>query len=181
MVAVAIDGPFHGDRVGSPLTPDEYQRAISEVGIKAVADSMVSDWIAAVDLVGALDGVDATRVGYVGLSMGTRFGLPLCAALGSTLRCVVFGKFGLDAAPGFYDGMDMSERLLQDAGRITAPCLFHIQCDDELFPREGQLALFTALASPRKRVIAYSGKHAETDDGALALWREFVVGHLAAG
>ncbi|WP_202868781.1 hypothetical protein [Kribbella antibiotica] len=67
--AVAIDGPFHGDR------PHH--------------DRMADDWSATLNALIDLDLVDGSRVAYLGLSMGTRLGLPYVAAAGRGLRCAV--------------------------------------------------------------------------------------------
>ncbi|MFG2788401.1 hypothetical protein [Streptomyces sp. NPDC048419] len=75
-------------------------------------------------------------------------------------------------------GLDAAERMTADASRITAPALFHVQWYDEVFPRDGQLALFDALGSPDKELIGYSGRHAGTKAGAVTLWRGFVCRHL---
>ena len=45
--------------------------------------------------------------------------------------------------------------------------------NDEIFPREGQLALFDLLGSPDKQLTGYAGRHAETRPTAVALWCEF--------
>jgi len=45
---------------------------------------------------------------------------------------------------------------------ISAPVLFHLQWDDEIFPRDGQFDLFGALASAGERPRVRSGRHAET-------------------
>jgi hypothetical protein len=115
----------------------------------------------------------------MGTSMGTRFGLPLAAAMGDPLRCVVFGEFGLRQGAGMNEDRAIPERITSDARQVTAPALFHIQWHDEIFPRDGQLALFDLLGSHDKQLIAYPGQHAETKPAAIALWRNFIAGHLS--
>ncbi|WP_083750655.1 hypothetical protein [Kribbella sp. ALI-6-A] len=170
--AVAIDGPYHGDRALAPGA--DYQRRMADTGIAKVTDGMVADWLATLNAVTALDDVDGDRVAYLGLSMGTRFGLPFVAAAGSRLRCAVLGKYGMQQPAGMPAEIDMGPRLAEDAPGITVPVLYHVQWDDELFPRAGQLALFELLGSPGKQLIGFPGKHAETSAVSIDAWREFV-------
>ena len=163
--SLAVDGPFHGSRVPAPLTAADYRARIAAAGVDAVVDGMVADWLTALATVEPL--VDTGRVAYLGMSMGTRYGLPLAAVLGDRLRCVVLGKFAPDSA-----------RLWAEARRLGVPALFHVQWDDELFPRDDQLALFDALGPADKELCGFTGGHGDNHPEALRRWREYVARHL---
>jgi dienelactone hydrolase len=176
----AIDGPHHGERVASPLTPAEYQARIAAEGIGTLLDRIADDWVTTADLLADADIADGAQFAYFGLSMGTRFGLPTAAALGPALRCAVFGKFGLRSAATLNPGLHAPDRALHDASRITAPVFFHLQWDDEIFPRTGQLDLFDGFASPERELHAFTGRHGHTPHHGPGLWQSFIRRHLAS-
>lgn len=175
LAVAAIDGPYHGDRVISPVAAAVYQQLIVDEGIQRVTDRMAGDWLAAVHELAALDLLDDANVSIFGMSMGARFGLPVAAALGPRLRCAVFGKFGLLQTAEIHPGLCAPGPALAAARAISAPVLFHVQWDDEVFPRDGQFELFGALASDDKRLVARPGRHAETHPCDEASWQQFIA------
>lgn len=179
IAAASIDDPYHGERAASPspLTPAEYQARIVADGIDGVLDRMAADWLATCDVLAEAGIADRTRIAYCGLSLATRFGLPTAVALASSLRCAVFGKFA-PHSPVLPPGLSIPDRVLLDASRVPAPVLFHMQWDDELFPRAAQLDLFDAFPSPAKELHAFPGAHAHTPPQATDLWHAFIVRHL---
>jgi dienelactone hydrolase len=174
IAAVAIDGPFHGDRIAQSLKPHQYQEMMAIIGSNKVVDDMIGDWCATLDTIGQLDIINTDRIAYIGLSMGTRFGLPFVAATGSRLSCAVLGKNGMRSPAG----MNMALRFTQDAPKINVPILFHVQWDDELFPRDGQFELFNLLGTHDKRLIAFPGSHNAAAPAAIQAWCEFITQHL---
>ncbi len=177
VAAVAIDGPFHGGRISHPIGPETYQAEMVRLGMHSVIDGMTRDWQAAVDTVVAGYGVDGSRLGYLGLSMGSRFGIPLVAALGPRFRAAVFGKFGLVEAVGA-TGVATPELHRECAGQITVPVLLHLQWDDQVFPRHGALDLFDAFGSRDKTLVARPGSHADTHPRDERCWQDFLLQHL---
>jgi dienelactone hydrolase len=178
VASIAIDGPYHGDRVPAPMPTTEYQARIAATGIETVLDSMAADWHRTVDAVTETGMIDGDRLAYLGMSMGTRFGLPAVASLGTRVRCAVFGKFGLEPGPAMHPAMTAAGRVTGDARRITVPVLFHLPWHDDVFPRAGQLALFDLFGSEHKELVAYAGPHTRTTPAAITAWQDFTLRHL---
>lgn len=178
VACLAIDGPFHGDRAVRGDGPLDYQQRVVAEGPVAVHARMTQDWLTVLAAASNAWALDGDLVGYLGLSMGSRYGLGVCAALGSRLQAAVIGTFGLAADDAMMGAMAVDELLRASASAIFAPVLHHVQWDDEIFPRHGQLQLFDEFASPTKVMRARPGTHRETRTDDEAAWCEYLSVHL---
>ncbi len=162
-----IDGPVHGRRRSDAPDVETMLAAFEkhwreDPGI----DGMVSDWRTALDAVLEQGWADPNRVAWFGMSMGTAYGIPLCAAE-PRLKAAVMGMWGVD--------WGHEARLLESARAMTTPTLFQIKSEDEFFPARGQRVLFDAIGSPNKCLHTYPGGHSLTAPGQL----DALLGFLA--
>ena len=177
IAAVAIDGPYHGDRVGETLDRRQYQAMLAAAGIDKVTDGMVDDWHATLDALSQLETIDADRVAYIGFSMGTRFGLPYVATACDRLRCAVLGKYGMRQASSTPAAVNMAPRFTQDAP--TLPCQSSFTCSGMMScsAATGSSRLFDMLGTSNKRLLAFPG-HSTSTPEAVQAWCAFVTRHL---
>lgn len=179
IAVLAIDAPFHGDRSVAGDGQRSYLEHMAGQGMTEVCEETCADWAAALDAASG-HAVDTTCVGFIGLSMGSNFGIPLCAQLGDRLRCAVIGKLGLVVAGGYPSIVASSDAVTGAAQRLSAPVLMHMQWDDEVFTRDGQLALFDLIGSPNKKLNARPGPHGFTHPEDEQSWVWFVAHHLTS-
>ena len=158
IACLAIDLPFHGDRTPADeigLSALERRHLLGLDGWRernaGATGQAVADWRAAMDGAQDRDRMPHGPIGYFGVSMGTRFGVPLIAAE-PRIAVAVLGLFGVPAA-------DTESAFARAARQVTIPVLFLQQWDDELFPRDDCLALFDLLGSPDKTLHANPGGH----------------------
>ena len=177
---VAIDGPVHGDRANTRSESEgvDPMEVLADIAVDKAIDDMVDDWCGTLDHVSEMDFIAADQVAYVGLSMGTRFGLPFVAAAGDRLNCAVLGKNALDPADEARLANHPGRRFKKDAPLVHVPVLFHVQWDDELFLRESQFELFDLIGSKDKRLISYPGPHGRSAPEAVNHWCRFVDRHI---
>lgn len=132
------------------------------------AQQMTGDWLRVLHTLLERPDVDERSIGWYGVSMGTAYGVPLLA-VEPRIRAAVVGMWALD--------FDNSAFLGPLAEKIACPLLFQQKWDDQLFSRDGQVALFTRLGSERKWLKVYPGLHTlepEVVDDAEA----FLAGQL---
>ena len=170
IAVLAIDGPVHGarrvDSKDGVAVRQEFRDLWSRGG---EVDSMVEDWKAALDNVCSRPEIDAERIAWYGVSMGTAYGLPVLAA-DARIRAAVLGMWGTCRKP--------SERLEKDALKILIPVLFQTKSADEIFTVGGQSALFNLLKSSQKRIVSYPGGHSDPKGEQLKEAVEFLQTHL---
>ncbi len=173
LAVVAIDGPVQGERrADGNLDPQVAVSSFREAWRAGIGHaSMAREMGAALDALLRLPGFAGLPIGYIGVSMGTGYGIPLLAA-DRRIRAAVIGLWGMS--------YPRSEHLLEHARAITCPVWFTQQWHDERFDREGTFALFDAIGSPDKRLVAYPGPHLELEGERLADAMAFIAGRLSA-
>lgn len=167
LAAFAIDGPIHGARRTDAAEGPQLQAQFLEMWkADPRIDAILADWHAALDALAGFEEIDPAAIGWYGVSMGTAYGLPLAAAQ-PRIKAALLGMWGAD--------FTNSDRLLEDAPRVHCPVLFQQKWDDQLFTREGQLALFERIGSAEKWLKIYPGTHVPVAGEQL----EDAVGFLA--
>lgn len=181
--SLAIDAPGHGDRISREQAL-AAQEAARDAGRRAregapsparasripgAAAKAVAEWKAALDAAQQLDVVGRhDRVGYWGVSMGTRFGVPFVAEE-PRIACAIFGLFGV--FPGLEDHKAAAEQ-------IRIPLTFVFQWDDELMTRRQGLDLFDAFGSVDKTMHVNPGGHVGIPAHERQAWLAFWQRHL---
>jgi dienelactone hydrolase len=162
-----IDGPIHGRRRTEQLELTEMLTTFKQYWQEdADIDGMVSDWKHVLDAVLDQGWADPKRVAWFGLSMGTAYGIPVCAA-DERIRAAAIGMWGTDWGQGV--------RLIHDARRMRTSVLFQIKTEDEIFSIEGQRELFDALSCPNKCLSTFPGGHSVSAPGQLDQLLDFVA------
>ena len=163
----AIDAPMHGDRITKEQAERARERTVEAVrsgrattgrppsderrqAMEKTARSAVAEWKATLDALQGLEEIGAGGpVAYWGVSMGTRYGVPLIAS-DPRITCAVLGLFGIGPDP---------DEFSEAASRIEIPLLFLFQLNDELMTPQSGLALFSTFGSKVKTMHINPGGH----------------------
>jgi dienelactone hydrolase len=157
---LAIDLAEHGERATvEPLDPLVRRRLIGKPGFVAQG---VADLGRAVDLLAATPGVDPSRIGFVGFSLGGMLGT-VFVAQEPRIRAAAIVIAGSFAYMRYWErGSSEEERTRRLANaRATDPAFFAAAIaprpilmvnteDDPVFPREAVTALFEAAREPKE-------------------------------
>ncbi len=171
LAVLAIDGPVHGERrADGDLDPGAARQAFREAWRAGVGRTdMGEDMRAALDALMRQPAFAELPIGYIGVSMGTAYGIPMLAAE-PRVRAAAIGLWSTTYAA--------SEHLADHARQIRCDVWFTQQWNDEFFDREGTFALFDAIGAEDKRLVAYPGPHRELDGERLADAVAFIAGRL---
>ncbi len=90
--AASIDGPVHGGR--GPVTESSDPAYLDLWKRENPVQEMIDDWRVVLGDLSDLEHIDAGRIGYWGVSMGTMFGLPLVAS-DPRIKVAALGKAGM--------------------------------------------------------------------------------------
>lgn len=161
-----IDGPIHGlrrsDDPGIEAMLANFERHWRD---KPGIDGFVLDWKTALDAVIGRGWIDPHRIAWFGMSMGTAYGIPLCAEE-TRIRAAAFGMWGTD--------WGHEATLVDYARRLKTPVLFQVKEQDEFFSTSGQRKLFDSLSSPQKCLHTFPGGHSLTAPGQLDQLLDFI-------
>jgi uncharacterized protein len=167
---LAIDLAEHGERVTTE--PDDVMTRRRLIGKPAFVAQGVADLRRGVDLLAATAGVDASRIGFVGFSLGGMLGTVFCAREPrvAAVAVVIAGSF---AHMRYWErGDSTAERQRRrEAAEATDPAFFVAAIaprpflmvnteSDPIFPREAVLTLFAAAGDP-KDLRWHPGTHHE--------------------
>jgi dienelactone hydrolase len=168
---LAIDGPVHGERrTDGNLAADVARasfRAAWREGIGRI--DMARDMSAALDALMLEAQYAGLPVGYIGVSMGTAYGIPLLAE-DERIAAAAVGLWSTT--------YPSSEHLAAYARQIRCAVWFTQQWNDEFFDRAGTSELFDAIGSADKRMVTYPGPHRELEGERLVDAVTFLTGRL---
>lgn len=171
VAVLAIDGPVHGARAeGGDLDPMASRLRFREAWKAGVGRfTMAADFSCALDWAQRHPALAGLPVGYIGVSMGTAYGIPLLAAE-PRIQAAAIGLWSTTYPE--------SGHLEAQAARIHCPVWFTQQWNDEFFDRDGTARLFDAIGSHDKRLVAYPGPHVELQDERLDDAIRFLLSRL---
>ena len=168
-VAVALDGPVHGLRQVGAGGREAFAEEMSR---PQFLRDMTADWMDTLQGLRQAEGIGNGPLGYYGPSMGTLFGLPLLATH-EQIHAAALGLAGTTAA-----ARHIAADLMTAARAVKQPVVFLMQLEDELFPRDGYLELFDAIAADDKRLHANPGLHPQIPMEEIDFCFEFLRRHL---
>src|SRR5579875_17551 len=188
LAVAAIDAPCHGERYERF---EDFRDLLRQPfrGLHFVVQAVV-DTMRAVDWLHTRDDLDAARIGYLGLSMGTILGVPF-VGIDTRISAAVFALGGAGvlhflaglAAPEVRSAAERVAEALDPmhyAPLIAPrPVLMVNGTRDEIMPPAVGHLLYGLLGEP-KRIIWYEGGHGDVPPEVVGEVRAFFAETLGA-
>ena len=171
--SLSMDGPVHGLREVSPGGREAFT---IELRSPSVIEDMTNDWKIAIEIASNKTTLPEPTIAYFGLSMGSIFGIPLLGSLSKENDKTIVATLGLLGTTGAVKFL--GHHLKKNASELTAPILFLMQLEDELFPRDGYLELFDAIGSEDKTLHANPGLHPQVPAAEIDYAFQFMLDHI---
>ncbi|MDW3218267.1 MAG: hypothetical protein R8F63_06610 [Acidimicrobiales bacterium] len=172
IATAAIDQPGCGDRDGAEEEQARrrqmsVEEAVASLWTRELVEELIGDWQTTLDHLASTYELGRDGIGYWGLSGGTTFGLPLVASENRITAAVL----------GLNGDVPLMRAFAPD---VTCPVLYMMNLDDRFMTRDSCLALFDALASDDKHVLAFPGDHGANLHRALPEWGRFFADRLGS-
>lgn len=174
----AIDQPNHGDRASPEFLPENMAETRRKLGLAemtrrthAATPQSVEDWRITLNQLQQCPEIGlGGPVAYWGVSLGTRYGVPLVAA-DKRISVAIFGLFG------FADTID-PDAMKAAATLIEVPLQYYHQWNDQFVKLEGVLSMYEAFASKEKSLHINPGLHTEIPQFEYDAMEQFLARHL---
>ena len=166
---VVPDLPLHGVRGEGARDFESVARRWQAYWTSGGPADVRDEWLRIASF--ARERFPGARLGYLGLSLGTQYGVVFLANE-PRIAAAALGLFGSEAPP-------KSAIMNSCAPRVLCPVYFVQKQDDELHARETTDRLFASLGSAEKVLDSTPGRHADVSPETVARACEFVARHLA--
>ena len=170
VICATIDQAGHGERAKKPISMEEFTKYPYRRMDQTVQTAV--DWMRALDYLSQRPDVDASRIGFVGFSMGGMRGAPF-VGLDSRIKAAVFCISG--AARSLPD--DAGERRAQEATDpatfaplMTGPTLVVAGKTDDIVPPDAAQRFHDAMPEPREIAWLDCGHWDFMPQGLAPIW-----------
>ncbi|MCA0873870.1 alpha/beta fold hydrolase [Seohaeicola saemankumensis] len=177
VAVLAIDARNHGARIETKDFPSAYaylENGYFDAAFKMIAETAL-DVRRAIDFLETQDTVDATRLGYVGFSLGAHVGWLATATDDRITRSLLMGM-PIIPAPGGMAPRFTEQQLYLD-GLTDRPLRLLAAREDTFYSMEQVHQLFDAIPSQAKELIEIDGPHDMPPETARHSV-EFLAAHL---
>jgi len=176
-VCVTIDQAGHGDRARRPIGMDDFTRYPQRRATRTYQTAV--DWMRTLDYLEDRPEVDSSRIGFVGFSLGGRYGAPF-VGLDDRVQTAVFCISGAAGEPPADEPARLAQ-LTTDPAEFAPlmhrPTLVVAGELDDIVPPDAAQRFYDAMPDPREIVWGAYGHWDFMPQGLPPVW-PFLERHL---